>query len=234
MNNQQSPFPVIILGMHRSGTSCLAGSLQEAGLYLGDVNEQAPYNAKGNRENRAVMDLNDSVLKSNDGNWDKPPNKVVWNSKQRARRDQLIQSYPADRTWGFKDPRTLLTLEGWLEAIPKVRFIGTFRHPMAVASSLKARDGFPIKKSLLLWMSYNRLLLEYQRKFNFDLLSFDLPTDQYHKKLSRIVEKLNLTEPERGFSFFESKLRKNQAKISDADLPEPVLIMYRKLQEIAG
>jgi len=32
---------VLILGMHRSGTSCLAGSLQEAGLYLGEVNTAA-------------------------------------------------------------------------------------------------------------------------------------------------------------------------------------------------
>jgi len=33
---QISP-PILILGMHRSGTSCLAGCLEEAGLYLGDV-----------------------------------------------------------------------------------------------------------------------------------------------------------------------------------------------------
>lgn len=49
-----SPYAstVLILGMHRSGTSCLAGSLQEAGLYLGEVNTAAPHNAKGNRESR--------------------------------------------------------------------------------------------------------------------------------------------------------------------------------------
>jgi len=48
---QISP-PILILGMHRSGTSCLAGCLEEAGLYLGDVNLKAGFNKKGNRENR--------------------------------------------------------------------------------------------------------------------------------------------------------------------------------------
>jgi len=45
--------PMLILGMHRSGTSCLAGCLQAAGLISGEVNIQAMYNAKGNRENLA-------------------------------------------------------------------------------------------------------------------------------------------------------------------------------------
>ena len=169
--------------MHRSGTSCLAGSLQEVGLYLGDVNEQAPHNAKGNRENRAIMDLNDAVLMANDGSWHEPPDTVVWNSEHRARRDELIGAYPAHKTWGFKDPRTLQTLGGWLEALPSVRCVGTFRHPVAVARSMHARDRFSRDKSLSLWMNYTRLLLHYQRRFGFDLVCFDWSAEDYHKKL---------------------------------------------------
>ncbi len=43
---------VLILSMHRSGTSCLAGSLQQGGMYLGDVYEHSPHNIKGNRGNQ--------------------------------------------------------------------------------------------------------------------------------------------------------------------------------------
>jgi hypothetical protein len=39
--------PIIILGMHRSGTSLVAGCLEAAGLYLGPVNNYAPFNKKG-------------------------------------------------------------------------------------------------------------------------------------------------------------------------------------------
>lgn len=39
--------PVRILGMHRSGTSSLAGSLESAGLNLEDVVNASPHDKKG-------------------------------------------------------------------------------------------------------------------------------------------------------------------------------------------
>ena len=70
---------VIILGMHRSGTSCLAGSLQESGIYLPDASAENKYNRKGNRENHLIMQLNDDILAFNDASWDAPPiRKLVW------------------------------------------------------------------------------------------------------------------------------------------------------------
>ena len=64
---------ICILGMHRSGTSCLTGSLQEAGLSLGDCHTWNPHNLRGNRENQAFVDLHDDILKANHGAWDAPP-----------------------------------------------------------------------------------------------------------------------------------------------------------------
>lgn len=247
---------VLILGMHRSGTSCLAGSLQEAGLYLGEVNTAAPHNAKGNRESRAIMDLQDDLLRANGGDWDAPPREVVWQPEHRARRDTIIATYPTDRTWGFKDPRTLLTLPGWLEALSSVRFVGTFRHPLAVAASLHARNGIAIEKSLALWMTYNRLLLDYHQRFNFPMVCFDWPPEHYRQCLLVIAPTLNLTVPTAGFSFFEAALRRNEAPKDEATLnrfltglnallggkpawnetglPKPVAMLYRQLQEIAA
>ncbi len=235
MNSQRTTTPgvVVILGMHRSGTSCLAGCLQKAGLYLGDVNEQAAYNARGNRENRAIMDLNDAILMANGGSWYEPPDTVVWNSEHKARRDELIGAYPSHITWGFKDPRTLQTLDGWLEALPSVRCVGTFRNPLDVARSLRIRNRFSREKSLSLWMSYNCALLHYQRRFGFDLICFDWSTERYHKRLTRIALDLCLATPQTGSSFFEPGLRKNCASY-DKDLPEPVITIYRTLQDIAA
>ena len=149
---------VIILGMHRSGTSCLAGSLEQAGLYLGEVNKKAPHNARGNRENRDIMDLNDLVLSSAGGSWDNPPHPWIhWSADQIAARDALIATYPTDKVWGFKEPRTLFTLDGWLDALPNTQLVGTFRHPMAVAQSLKARNGFSIERGLDLWLAFKMI-----------------------------------------------------------------------------
>src|ERR1700722_18071970 len=127
---------VCILGMHRSGTSCLAGSLEEAGLRLGDVFRVGQYNAKGNRENGRIMALQEAVLIHSGGSWDRPPEYVSWNDSNRAERDNIISSYTDEPVWGFKDPRTILLIDFWREALSNLTVVGTLRHPRLVAESL--------------------------------------------------------------------------------------------------
>ena len=74
-----------VLGMHRSGTSWLAGSLEERGLALGEVNESAKYNAKGNRENSELQSLHAAVLRDSGGTWRDIPRRIVCNSILRFR-----------------------------------------------------------------------------------------------------------------------------------------------------
>ena len=52
---------VTILGMHRSGTSCLTGSLQACGLELGKFHASNKHNKKGNRENQDIIDLHEGT-----------------------------------------------------------------------------------------------------------------------------------------------------------------------------
>ena len=127
--------------MHRSGTSCLSGCLEEHGLVLGDVVNAAPHNLKGNKENIDLRSINDDVLAQSGGAWDKPPETLIWNDSLRQRRDAHMKAYAAFPMWGFKDPRTLLALPFWQEASQNLRFIGTFRHPRDVVHSLLVRRG---------------------------------------------------------------------------------------------
>ena len=85
-----APSPILILGMHRSGTSCLAGSLQQRGLFLGEVYEARPHNRKGNRENQRIMDLNNAVLATSDGAWDRPPARLSWERAAAIERDAIV------------------------------------------------------------------------------------------------------------------------------------------------
>ncbi len=210
---------VCVLGMHRSGTSCLAGSLEEAGLAFGEeIIKEAPYNLKGNRENPRIMALHQDVLASNAGSWDHPPLSVQWAQEHRDRRDEILDSYREFDVWGFKDPRTLLVLEGWREALPNLRFVATFRHPLAVAKSLNARDHFPLEQGIKLWTTYNRILLRYQAELGFDVICFDRQPTLYQARLAEISLGLGLKPPSRGFTFFESKLRHNSAEL-DASVP---------------
>lgn len=223
---------LLVLGMHRSGTSCLAGSLQEAGLFLGDVLTTAPHNVKGNRENRAIMKFQEDLLRDNGGSWDAPPARLSWSAEHRARRDAIIKSYGEAPLWGFKDPRTLLTIDLWREALPHLRAVGTFRHPMSVARSLMKRDGGELQKWLDLWTLYNERLLRYQSELRFPLLSFDSGDDTYRAALRRIACALDLRAPDDA-EFFTPNLRHQQHAVSDP-LPPQVAELYARLQEIAA
>ena len=138
---------ICVLGMHRSGTSCLTGSLQQAGLTLGDCHTWNPHNRKGNRENQAFVDLHDDILRSNGGSWDRPPARVRWQSDHYQRARELLAAHADEAAFGFKDPRALLLLAGWKALCPQLEFIGIFRHPGAVAHSLEVRSGSEMSRA---------------------------------------------------------------------------------------
>lgn len=218
------PSPILILGMHRSGTSCLAGSLQQRGLFLGEVYESRPYNRKGNRENQQVMDLNDAVLAASGGAWDRPPAQLRWDAAAASGRDALVASLQAaagDGAWGFKDPRSLLTLPFWRERIGDARLVGTFRHPVQVARSLTARDpSMPVAAALDLWLAYNRRLLDLYAQAPFPLVDFDMRPDAYVAVVDALAGDLQL--PGHGGAadeFFEEGLR-TEATPAQIELPQ--------------
>src|SRR5436190_324366 len=76
-----------VLGMHRSGTSCLVEGLESAGVaacvsgdpHLGPL-----------REHVEIMLLNESVLNQSCGSWADPPKRITWTQEHRAARDRFI------------------------------------------------------------------------------------------------------------------------------------------------
>ncbi len=68
---------VLVTGMHRSGTSALAGALLAAGLEGGSASdlESTPIaaNPAGYAERRSLVAFNDRLLQSLGWRWDAPP-----------------------------------------------------------------------------------------------------------------------------------------------------------------
>jgi len=209
---------VCILGMHRSGTSCLTGSLEERGLYLGDVVTEAKFNRKGNRENNELRIINDDLLAFNGGAWDKPPQTLRWDDELRRRRDAGLARYTGIDRWGFKDPRVLLTLPFWLESGVDFTFVGTFRHPRAVARSLLGRPGLaPRTEPTALWAHYNRKLIEYADHYEVPSVCFDWPAPRYMRAVDEIARRFGLdAAPADTDRFFEEALRNDFLKDEDA------------------
>ena len=227
---------VAILGMHRSGTSSLAGSLEEAGLYLGgsDVAGKSRWNARGNRESSTLMRIHDDLLEANGGRWDRPPEQVAWSAEHRARRDRFIASRASHGIWGFKDPRTLLTFEGWIEALPGLEMVATIRHPVAVAESLLRRAGRGSLEAWLdLWLAYDERLLRLADTYHFPIIDFDLPDEQYQQRLAEITTDLGLPARQRRERFFESSLR-SPGPAADVAVRAEIEEVHRRLSAIAA
>jgi hypothetical protein len=225
---------ICILGMHRSGTSCLTGSLEESGLNLGKVNDSAPHNARGNKENRLSWQINDLVLSQSGGAWDSPPNLLQWDNEARFLRDKFILSYQEYQTWGFKDPRTVLTLPFWFEALPDLKLCASFRHPITVAESLLKRNNFPYERSLFLWKTYNNLILEHIQTDHFPLVCFDQDPESYKASISQLSIylgiNLNLSLSKKNPSFFDESLRgKLPPKYDNGPLVAECMDIYEKL-----
>jgi hypothetical protein len=161
---------VIVLGMHRSGTSMLSGLLVNGiGYNVGGPLIGAAFdNAKGFFERIDVVLQNDEFLKSQRIWWasgvreydgekayeDFKSGKIPF---QEGAKGLDFLNNPANAPWLQKDPRMCITLKTWLHLLqqePAIVF--TYRHPLEVAMSLKKREqNFSLEHGLRLWVIYN-------------------------------------------------------------------------------
>ena len=119
---------------------------------------------KGHYEDLVFLRLNEDILTSAGGSWDNPPSednilacmdtfedrikKSIANAKNTAEAKGFI-------SWGFKDPRTCLTLPLFIPYLDNPRLIVSFRDSNEVAESLVKRDGMKRDKAISLCLEYN-------------------------------------------------------------------------------
>ena len=192
---------VCVLGMHRSGTSLLAGVLNLLGVYLGPPHAllpAAPDNPRGFWEHREFIDINDELLARVGGNAMHPPtfppgwpsSARVQDLEQRARA-MLHEDFRATRLWGWKDPRTCLTLPFWERMLPRLRFLLCFRHPADVARSLQRREPFPRLRALQLWLTHVRFSLLHTEGKPRLLVTYERLVDAWEEEVNRVAEFLD-------------------------------------------
>ena len=155
---------ICILGMHRSGTSAISRILSLLGVHLGAPSallEPFDDNPKGYWEHSRIVQINDDILGRFGGRWNVPPvfpdgwagSAEVADLRDTAR--QLVATeFAGQPLWGWKDPRTCLTLPFWQEVIGPVRYLLVVRNPAAVVASLYKRDRMSALDSEGLWLAY--------------------------------------------------------------------------------
>lgn len=209
----ESRTALIVLGMHRSGTSALTGCLRLLGVELGSnlIPAHSEHNAKGHWEHREVVTLNERLLASMERTWHDErllPN--GWSKTPVAEaivgeiKTLLQREFAHTPLWGLKDPRLCRLLPLWLEAIAENGaepfFVLALRHPVEVARSLARRDGISQERAYLLWLEYMLEAEQSSRGYSRIVVSYEALLADWRITLSplflRLGPKLSLGEPE--------------------------------------
>jgi len=173
--------PVLVVGMHRSGTSLVAQVLDDLGVELGGSEEvdkdHAEDNERGFWEPPGLVELNDRILRSWGASWCHPHLDARPSTLDPTFRDE-IETLAEDwghryASWAWKDPRLSLTWPFWLPHLPGALILWCVRHPLEVAASLLARNAFPTRAGLLLWEIYNREVAQMIGSRRFTVVDHD-------------------------------------------------------------
>jgi hypothetical protein len=159
---------LLLLGMHRSGTSALAGALENVGVGFGDslMPPDPGDNPRGYFEDLEIFDLHERMLDRAGFSWDDPRPldlKSLPAGAMDPNRAELIQllrdRFVGRPLWAVKDPRLCLLAPEWTEILSELEvspgFVIVYRHPAEVAASLASRNGFSAEKSAGLWLQHN-------------------------------------------------------------------------------
>lgn len=196
-----------ILGMHRSGTSCLMRILHSAGVETGDnLAVDAEFdNLTGHWEPLEMIRINDRILASSGGYWNRVPQKLVVEDDLKLAIQAFLRQFANSAVVGWKDPRLTITFPAWRPYLPNYLVVACVRHPHAVAHSLMERGDMDFEDGVRLWTDYNERLLEYVAEaprvfwFHYDgaaeAYASSLKSFCEHARLKFSVELLKLYNP---------------------------------------
>lgn len=164
---------IVVLGMHRSGTSALTKGLETLGVELGsDLMPATRFNPKGYWEDMDFYRLNDEILKTIGHRWDDLRSFAPDTFKRLAdsiffpRAVALVRERQTGTgALAIKDPRFCVLLPFWNAvfetADAAVSHVFCLRNPLSVAESLVRRDGLMRTHALWLWLRYNAAVIEH-------------------------------------------------------------------------
>jgi len=246
---------IVVLGMHRSGTSVVTCGLQVMGVELGN-RLMPPFegnNEKGFWEDIDLNSLNIEMLNFLNSDWHfltpiQPADVSALHRNGYLLRavEMLKEKTLGIQIFGFKDPRVVKLLLFWKEAFVQSRlnvsYVLIVRHPLSVCNSLAKRDGFDFEKSHQLWLEHVVSSLIGTAGENRILVDYDRLMQSPDTELIRIAKRLQLHIDPRELErfkteFFDKELRHTiyQLKdlMSDESIPPLVREVYSEVLKAA-
>ncbi len=195
---------MVVLGMHRSGTSATSRVLNLCGAYLPEKIKppKLGVNPKGFWEAEAVLDLNVRVMRQLGGDWDHvgfalPRSGDLIDEFQSDARALLHSEYQDRDFILIKDPRICILAPLWHRALLAAGYRPVYvvpvRNPLEVARSLHARGDMSIEEGLQLWLAYMKRIVAFADEYADVLyLRYADLLDDWRGIIGRTAERLDV------------------------------------------
>lgn len=196
---------IVVLGMHRSGSSAITKGIEVMGVNLGSHLMSADANnEKGYFEDIELNQINTEILEASGHSWNSlsliKDNDLLSDKftdlKDRAT-DMLKEKLADTEILGVKDPRFCRLLPFWKDIFNDlmldVSYVIILRNPESIAASLFARDAYPRVKSLYLWLEYMVPAFRETRASKRSVVDFDQLVAHPRTVIETLAEDLKLS-----------------------------------------
>ena len=252
----QSRTAILVLGMHRSGTSALTRCLNILGAALPErLMQSAPANPLGHFEPEEIRIIHDRMLAevgSSWSDWSAFPADWYQSDAKEAFLAELIEAvdidYGSNQIFAIKDPRILRFVPLWIDLLErldvKVVAVLPYRNPIEVALSLSHRDKFPVEHGFLLWLRHVLDAEYFTRNMPRFFVPYEKLLSQQDESINSIIKGLPIDWPTHTAEtfdlidrFLDSKLRRHAASIADLSLhnevPKEVREVYAAYERLS-
>lgn len=205
MKPQKGIQPIVILGMHRSGTTMITEILEQLGLFVGDQKDD-------NCESLFFYKINKWAFRIGISKIDMPDNMKLMSP---ACKTEIISSFDyflgswrrwiylgkkyffryknikdLDFPWGWKEPLNTFTIDLWKEIFPEAKIIHIYRNPMDSAASFIKRDAVKRNSFKLSWKKRLKRFFLISNKYhqNFRLTDFQPGYDVWQSYINKAFE----------------------------------------------
>jgi len=258
MEKESKKRIVIVLGMHRSGTSAVTHGLQVLGVDLGDrlMPPIMNNNEKGFYEDIDIHQFNIELLDALESHWNTLsviPASAFTQKKLNSFKLRAIQllrtKLEGKQLFGFKDPVMGRLLPFWKAVFSALNvmpcYVIAIRHPLSVANSLQKRDGLDNQKSYYLWLTHVIPSILETTNTQRVVVDFDTLMREPNKQLERMAKGLGLVSElnaqaidEYSRNFLDKRLQHTQFNegdlYADFTIPPDVVITYDLLKKLAA
>jgi hypothetical protein len=203
-NRQSRASAILVLGMHRSGTSACTRVINLLGAELGNgFLPPAADNPAGFWEHEGAYQIHERLLGALGRRWDsvsEMPSGWLDSEAGRIAADELTilcqRDFRQSPLWAVKDPRMCRLVPLWLEVlerldvIPKALFMT--RDPLEVAASLRVREGRLEGPSHLMWVQHLLEAERHTRGILRSMISYDGLMGDWPEVMARVGRELDI------------------------------------------